>query len=71
MSIQELTYFENKLYSEWKYYENKYADEDIIKEQLFKKYGEFDIYEVITEVDSYIKKKTYYNALFDEENGYY
>lgn len=60
---EEVMTFENRLYAEWDYYENKYGNEDTIRLRLAKEWGDIDICEIMDELREYTSKKTYLNAL--------
>lgn len=60
---EEVITFENELYSEWDYYEHKYADDEIIRYQIHKEFKGVDICDILDEVRDYAYKKTYLCAL--------
>lgn len=63
LSPEEVMFFEDGLYSEWDMYENKYANNEMIRCQIEKEFGYINIGEVLSEVREYACKKTYLNAL--------
>jgi len=59
----ELTTFETQLFSDYKYYENKYVNEETFRQSIEKLFGSFPLEYIFSEVNDFFRKKIYLNAL--------
>lgn len=62
---EELTVFESELYSDYKYHEDKYFDEEIFKSKIEGLFGCFPIDSIFSEVRNYVRKYVYIKALYE------
>jgi hypothetical protein len=64
MLPEELTTFENIFYSDYSYYESKYFNEETFERQVTELFGCFPIEYIMPDVEAYVMKKVYLNALY-------